>query len=109
VDKQAFPSKFCADQLKALSEPLRLQIVDALRHGEKTVGEIAEAVQAEMVTVSHHLGILKHANLVESRRQGRFIVYRLREDLVKSQEGSGQFLDLGCCRIEVPDRPPHDA
>ena len=58
-----FQSKECADRLKALSEPLRLRIVDILRHGEMTVGDIAEFLETELVTVSHHLKILKHAGL----------------------------------------------
>ena len=105
MDQQPFPSQFCADQLKALSEPLRLRIIDALRQGELAVGDLAELLEVELVTVSHHLGILKHAKLVENRRDGRFIVYRLREDLMKTAK-SRQYLDLGCCRLEVPATPP---
>lgn len=99
-----FQSKSCADQLKALSEPLRLRIVDLLRSGEKTVSDISQTLDTELVTVSHHLKILKQAGLIESERNGRFIVYRLREDLVQKVAGSSrQFLNLGCCRIEVPN------
>ena len=103
VDSDAFQSKSCADQLKALSEPIRLRIVDILRHGEMTVGDIAEFLETELVTVSHHLKILKHAGLVEVKREGRFMVYSLRTDLLQKASGnSRQYLNLGCCRIEVP-------
>jgi DNA-binding transcriptional ArsR family regulator len=104
VENDAFQSKSCADQLKALSEPIRLRIVDVLRHGEMTVGDIAEFLETELVTVSHHLKILKQADLVEVTREGRFMVYRLRSDLLQNVR-SRQFLNLGCCRIEVPDKP----
>lgn len=105
MDKDNFQSKQCADRLKALSEPLRLRIVDVLRNGELTVGDIAEFLEVELVTVSHHLKILKNAGLVEAERNGRFIVYRLSHDLLqKAAEDSKQFLNLGCCRIEVPDK-----
>ena len=105
VDKDSFQSKECADRLKALSEPLRLRIVDVLRHGELTVGDIAEFLEVELVTVSHHLKILKHAGLVEAQRDGRFIVYRLKSDLLQqASKNSKQFLNLGCCRIEVPNQ-----
>src|SRR5579871_5213476 len=82
VENDSFQSKSCADQLKALSEPLRLRIVDLLRHGEMAVGDIAELLETELVTVSHHLKILKHAGLVEVRREGRFMIYSLRNDLL---------------------------
>lgn len=107
MTKDNFQSKSCADQLKALSEPLRLRIVDILRCSAMTVGEIAHALDTELVTVSHHLKILKQAGLIESERNGRFIVYRLRNDVLQNVAGSEkQFLNLGCCRIEVPDKKP---
>lgn len=103
VDKDSFQSTTCSDQLKALSEPLRLRIIDLLRHGEMTVGDIAEFLETELVTVSHHLKILKHARLVEVERDGRYMVYRLRKDLLTKGRGrSREYLDLGCCRLEVP-------
>ena len=104
MDNDNFQSNTCADQLKALSEPIRLRIVDILRHGEMTVGDIAEFLETELVTVSHHLKILKHAGLIEVERDGRFMVYRLRKDLLqKVARNSKEFLNLGCCRIEVPE------
>lgn len=97
-----FPAEFCAERLKALGDAHRLRIVTALRQGELTVSDLAGFLEAEMVTVSHHLQILKHASLVEVRREGRFMYYRLHPDLLSSK-GPGQFLDLGCCRLEVPE------
>lgn len=106
-DEDAFQSQSCADQLKALSEPIRLRIIDLLRHGEMSVGDIAEFLETELVTVSHHLKILKHAELVEVKRDGRFMVYSLRHDLLqKAGGGARQYLNLGCCRIEVPNKKP---
>lgn len=103
MSSDTFQSQYCAERLKALSDPLRLRIVDALRHGELAVGDIAELLGAEFVTVSHHLQILKHAGLVETRRDGRFIYYALTPALLQTAKGrSAQYLDLGCCRIEVP-------
>ncbi len=103
MENDNFQSKTCADQLKALSEPIRLRIVDVLRHGEMTVGDISEFLETELVTVSHHLKILRHAGLIEVERDGRFMIYRLRKDLLqKVARTSQEFLNLGCCRIEVP-------
>lgn len=104
VAQEVFDTEFCAERLKALSDPHRLKIVNALRYGELTVGDIADLLEAELVTVSHHLKIMKYANLVEVRREGRYMYYRLHEDLQCTKGKGTRFLDLGCCRLEVPDR-----
>lgn len=95
-------SKLCAEKLKALGEPVRLRIVDLLRDGEKTVSDIAGNLDEEVVNISHHLGILYHAGLVEKNKQGRFVVYRLHPDVSAVSRGGKQHLDFGCCRLEVP-------
>jgi DNA-binding transcriptional ArsR family regulator len=103
VTREVFDADFCAERLKALSDPHRLRILNALRYGELTVGDIAELLEAEVVTVSHHLKIMKYANLVEVRREGRFMYYRMHADLQCAKGRGTRFLDLGCCRLEVPD------
>lgn len=102
MTSDVFQADYCAERLKALSDPHRLRIVAALRYGELAVSDIAQVLDAEMVTVSHHLKILKHAALVEVRREGRFMYYRLHDDLLQPGGRGGKFLDLGCCRLEVP-------
>lgn len=102
--KDQLQPNHCAEQLKALGEPSRLRIVSALRSGPMSVSQIAEALDIEVVTVSHHLGILHHAHIVQKKRQGRFIVYSLSEGVFQpagSSRGT-EHLDLGCCRLEVP-------
>lgn len=98
-----FQADFCAARLKALSDPHRLRIIAALRSGEMTVSDIAALLEAEVVTVSHHLKVMKYADLVAVRRDGRFMYYRLHPDLLQSTGKAGKFLDLGCCRLEMPD------
>lgn len=95
-------SDVCAERLKALGEPLRLRIVDLLRRGELTVGEIAEKLATELATISHHLQILKNAALVTPRREGRFVHYGLSKRVLQKRGKSRQILDLGCCAIEIP-------
>jgi DNA-binding transcriptional ArsR family regulator len=94
----------CAEQLKALGEPSRLRIVSALRSGPKSVSELAESLNIELVTVSHHLGILHSARLVQKKRKGRFIHYSLYEGVFQPTGSSRgkEHIDLGCCRLEVP-------
>jgi DNA-binding transcriptional ArsR family regulator len=92
-----FQSEQCAERLKALAEPLRLRIVDALRDRPRNVSEIAELLGVEVVIASHHLGILRNAGLVERQKQGRFAVYKLRPGVA----ARGQ-IDLGCCQLKLP-------
>ncbi len=96
-------SDHCAEKLRALSEPTRLRIIDTLRSGPRSVGQISEALATEIVTVSHHLGILKNAGIVERERQGRFIIYKLRKGILEfNRRNSLDYINLGCCRLEIP-------
>ena len=104
VSKDPLQANHCAEQLKALSEPVRLRIVSALRGGPKSVSDLSDALKVELVTVSHHLQILRNARIVKTERKGRFILYSLHEDVFQA-DGSGrarEHLDLGCCRLEIP-------
>lgn len=92
----------CAEKLRALSDPTRLRIVDVLRAGPKNVSELSEALSAEIVTVSHHLGILKNAHIVERERQGRFMLYKLCDGVIETSRNAPDHLNLGCCRLEIP-------
>jgi DNA-binding transcriptional ArsR family regulator len=107
-DSDVFQSTQCAERLKALGEPIRLRIIDLLSHGEATVGDIAASLESEVVTVSHHLQILKHADFVTPRREGRFIYYSLKKDLLRPKGKLLQVIDLGCCKLEVPTTAPAD-
>jgi DNA-binding transcriptional ArsR family regulator len=94
----------CARALRALADPERLRIIHCLRGGERNVSELSALLGVELVNVSHHLGVLRHAGLVLDEKQGRFVVYRLHPDVF---HGSGsdeiaEHLDLGCCRLELP-------
>jgi DNA-binding transcriptional ArsR family regulator len=93
----------CARMLKALAEPERLRIIDCLRQGSRNVSEIARETQADIVNVSHHLGVLRGAGLVQDHKQGRFVVYQLHPDIFEAADGAQrEHLDLGCCRLEMP-------
>ena len=66
-----------AQIMKALAHPSRLMIIDALAEGEKCVCELQEIVGSSMPTVSRHLTQMKNAGVVEGRRAGNQIYYRL--------------------------------
>ena len=69
--------------LKALADPTRLAMVSILRQqdGPVCVCDLTSAFDLGQPTISHHMGILKKAGLVESVKAGIWIHYRLREDL----------------------------
>jgi DNA-binding transcriptional ArsR family regulator len=64
--------------LKAMAHPSRLLVLETLASGERCVCELQELVGADMSTVSKHLALMREAGLVEDRRQGLQVFYRLR-------------------------------
>jgi rhodanese-related sulfurtransferase len=67
---------------KALSSPRRLEIVDLLAQGERTVEEIAGETSMSVASASQHLQALKAARMVEVRREGLYMHYRLADEEV---------------------------
>ena len=63
--------------LKALSDPIRRQILDMLKPGRLSAGEISEKFQVSGAAVSKHLSVLKEADLIRDTREGKFIYYDL--------------------------------
>ena len=63
--------------LQALSDPTRRKILDMLNKKDLTAGEIADAFDMSKPSISHHLDILKRANLVVGEKQGQFINYSI--------------------------------
>jgi DNA-binding transcriptional ArsR family regulator len=94
-------AKLCAERLKAIADPDRLRIVQALRSGPKNVGQITTELGADIANVSHHLQILKREKIVETEKQGRFVVYRLHPDIFEGTR-KADCLDFGCCKLELP-------
>src|ERR1700722_20357281 len=72
----------CAELLGDLADPGRLRIVRCLRDGPHSVSELADRLQIVLVNVSHHLSVLRHAGIVQSRKQGRHVVYSLSPGLL---------------------------
>jgi DNA-binding transcriptional ArsR family regulator len=62
---------------KALSDPTRRKILKMLRRGDMTAGEIAEHFNISKPSMSHHLNVLKQAELVLDERKGQYIYYSL--------------------------------
>ncbi len=68
--------------MKALAHPSRLMMVQELIEGERCVCELTEMVGADISTVSKHLSLLRDAGIVDSRRDGVKIYYRLKTPCV---------------------------
>jgi len=66
--------------LKACADPARVKILYALGESELCVCELAHLLGLSMPTVSYHLRILDQAKLIEYRKQGRLVFYRLRDE-----------------------------
>jgi DNA-binding transcriptional ArsR family regulator len=67
---------------KALNDQTRREILEMLRTGDKTAGEIADQFHISKPSISHHLDILRQAGLVESIKQGQYIYYSLNITMV---------------------------
>lgn len=65
------------ETFKAISDPTRREILDILKDGAKTAGEIGSYFEATGATISHHLSILKQAGLISDEKKGKYIYYEL--------------------------------
>lgn len=72
-----------ADTFKALSNPVRREILNLLKHGRLSAGEIAGQFEMTGATISHHLSILKKADLITETREKNFIFYDLNASVLE--------------------------
>ncbi len=70
--------------LKALSNPARLEIIEMLSQGEKSVEGIVQTTNLSVANASQHLQVLKNNNIVKSRKEGHYVFYSLISDDVLS-------------------------
>ena len=69
--------------LDALCDPTRREILKLLKKGERPAGEISERFDVSSPAISRHLAVLQRAELVESRREGKYIIYSLSLDSIE--------------------------
>lgn len=69
--------------LKALSDPIRRQILEILKAGRLSAGEIAEKFPVSGAAVSKHLSVLKDADLIRDTKEGKFIYYELNTSVLE--------------------------
>ena len=68
---------------KAMADPTRRKILELLKDGPQTAGEIASHFSSAQPTISRHLNVLKNADLVADEREGSFIIYRLNTTILQ--------------------------
>lgn len=74
--------RFKAEFFKALAHPTRIHILETLRAGERNVGELQEVLAVEASTVSQQLAVLRNKNIVDSRKVGTNVFYRVRDPAI---------------------------
>ena len=69
--------------LKALSDPIRREILNLLKHKSLSAGEICDHFPVTGASVSRHLSVLKDADLIRDRREGKFIFYDINTSVLE--------------------------
>jgi ArsR family transcriptional regulator len=72
-------SQFTAEFFKALSHPLRVRVLDALRQGEISVNELSARLGVEQTTLSQQLAVLRKSSIVVGRKEGQNVFYSVRD------------------------------
>lgn len=69
--------------LRALADPIRREILDRLRGGRMSAGEVADHFPVTAASISRHLSVLKEADLIRDKREGKFIFYELNASVLE--------------------------
>ena len=69
--------------LKALADPIRREILNLLKNGPLSAGEIGDHFSVTGASISRHLSVLKEADLIRDRREGKFIYYELNASVLE--------------------------
>ena len=69
--------------IKALSDPVRREILSLLKGGRMAAGEITEHFDITAAAISRHLSVLKEADLIRDTREGKFIIYELNASVLE--------------------------
>ncbi|MDM7937407.1 MAG: metalloregulator ArsR/SmtB family transcription factor [Cyanobium sp. CZS 48M] len=106
LDHPAPPLGLSSDQaralLKALADPLRLQVIEALGGGERCVCDLTADLGLAQSKLSFHLKVLKEAGLLADRQEGRWIYYRLIPEAIEGLRGWLSALGAQCRKPASP-------
>lgn len=82
----ALEAKRMAAMFAAVAEPTRVQILHHLTTGPLHVGRLAELVGIPIVNMSHHLGVMRQAGVLDDTKNGRRVVYSIRKDIRQPED-----------------------
>lgn len=99
-----------AGMLAALGEPTRMMILHQLVDGPQHVGKLADTLGVPMVNMSHHLGVMRQAGLLEDHKDGRRVVYSLRSEVYTPGGDAGTVgsIQIEHFRVSIRGTPPTD-
>ncbi len=107
MSKMPLPSKQqCVVWMKALADPLRIRILQCIFDSPQSVTDIAKRIGRSITNTSHHLQVLRHAELVAVEKAGRSALYRIDRDACRQcLRNEMRSLDFGCCllHLDMPD------
>lgn len=69
--------------LRALADPIRREILNLLKNGKMSAGEITDHFEVTGASISRHLSVLKEADLIRDTREGKFIIYELNASVLE--------------------------
>jgi DNA-binding transcriptional ArsR family regulator len=95
-------AELVARRFRVLAEPMRIRLLDRLRDGEATVGELSAALSASQQNVSKHLGVLADSGMIGRRKQGNHVYYRIVD------EGVFQLCEDVCGSVQQQLRALHE-
>ncbi|MBR2338276.1 MAG: winged helix-turn-helix transcriptional regulator [Clostridia bacterium] len=84
--------------LKALADPIRREILNMLKGGRMSAGQIVDRFQVTAASISRHLSVLKEADLIRDTREGKFIFYELNASVLEEIMLWITELKGECCR-----------
>jgi len=95
-------NKKAIDSLKALADPIRLEIIESLSSGEKCVCDLMQETGLAQSRISFHLKVLKDAGVITDRQSGRWVYYQLDIRTLKSLQNWIKKLRKRCLNEAAP-------
>ncbi len=102
MEEHPFTAENAPLVFRAMADATRLRILDFLLSGERCVTELCQTLQLSQPFCSRHLGVLRHARLVVTRRDAQRVVYSLHPAVRAELHKRSRVLDLGCCEVRFP-------
>ncbi len=97
------PEISCPTVLKALADEKRFEVVKLLMKNPSHVKDLQTALCIDQSLLSHHLRLLRDAGIVQSKRDGKAVLYSLSPSVETRREGES--LNLGCCKLSFSPDP----